>query len=42
MGATGHFSQLKEVRRGRQGKETVPDPTLSNTFTDGLEKIADS
>lgn len=42
MGATDHFSQFKEVTRGRQGKETVPDPALSDAFTNGLEKTVDS
>lgn len=42
MGATDHFSQLKEVARGRQGKETVPGPALSNTFPNGLEEMVDS
>jgi len=39
VGATGHFSHFKEVRRGKQGKETVPDPTLSSAFRNGLEKM---
>lgn len=42
MGTTDHFSQLKEVARGRQGRETVPGPALSNTLTNGLEEMVDS
>lgn len=42
MGAADHFSQLKEVARGRQGKETMPGPALSNTFTNGLEEMVDN
>lgn len=42
MGTTDHFSQLKEFARGRQAQGTMPGPALSNTFTNGLEKMVDS